>query len=360
MLTYSHAPRLTPCGSSLLCAPLLCQGNFSATMRTALTHIQVTSHLDDASLAALSPAASEPATPSSSKAGAAAAATTAEATKTFVKRSPSSMCASVANVVELCEHFLGSRFSKYFGALKRGGRCTCAAGGGANHSGSLSHTMSHTWRMASGGTAATAYGTHAAAGAANKAHEGTHEGGVSSLGAGMLELNELMTLGGGETSDGLLEADSEAGGGGGTEAAATPPKSDASSSPSLDHAPRPLSIALVGTHHKTGTVLMGQVLRTATHKLDQWLGDLREAEAARARNSSSSSSSSAAATASLAAVPLVRRNWSQCVAHANRGERAICLMEHAKWSDLGSALRLGVRLVHLIRDPVETCVSVST
>jgi hypothetical protein len=136
----------------------------------------------------------------------------------------------------------------------------------------------------------------------------------------------------------------------------------------LEGAPLPLSVSVVGTHHKTGTVLIGQVLRMATQKLGAMLADLMSTGASeRSRNSTGGGggemlSPLAAARAvqdatALATVPFVRRNWSECVAHAKRGKRAICQVEHARWADLEEALRLGMHFVHLIRDPLETCIS---
>lgn len=66
-------------------------------------------------------------------------------------------------------------------------------------------------------------------------------------------------------------------------------------------------VLLVGTHHKTGTVLMGQVMRTAAHRLDQ----LVEGEG----------------------LPLLRKNWTECELHARRGE----LMRRMTSGSLGMA-----------------------
>ena len=42
-----------------------------------------------------------------------------------------------------------------------------------------------------------------------------------------------------------------------------------------------------------------------------------------------------------------------CEEYARRGARAICLLEHVQWRPLQPSLEAGMRLVHMIRDPVE-------
>ena len=299
--------------------------NFSGTMRDALTHLHVGSAVDDPSIPALNAATSAP--PSSS-----AASTTAQAAaKSFVKRSPSSLCASVANIIQLCEYFTGTRYAVYFAAVQHSGRCTC--------------------------TVPTS--VHGAMGASKKPH------GNLSIAAGLLQLNAMMAAGTGETNG------EHAAGTSFSQTASQTASSDSTAfavPTRLEGAPLPLSVSVVGTHHKTGTVLIGQVLRMATQKLGAMLADLMSTGASeRSRNSTGGGggemlSPLAAARAvqdatALATVPFVRRNWSECVAHAKRGKRAICQVEHARWADLEEALRLGMHFVHLIRDPLETCIS---
>jgi hypothetical protein len=93
--------------------------------------------------------------------------------------------------------------------------------------------------------------------------------------------------------------------------------------------------------------LTSQVLRVASHKLGVWAGGHGAGES----------------------VPLIRKNWTACAqatsqaggapSQAGGGPRALCLLEHASWATLGGALRAGrlPTLAHLIRDPVEVCVS---
>ena len=40
-----------------------------------------------------------------------------------------------------------------------------------------------------------------------------------------------------------------------------------------------------------------------------------------------------------------------------RGRRVVCLLEHARWAQLSSYVRRGLQYIHLIRDPLEVCVS---
>ena len=40
-----------------------------------------------------------------------------------------------------------------------------------------------------------------------------------------------------------------------------------------------------------------------------------------------------------------------------QGGRAVCLLEHARWSQLRGALGSGLEYIHMVRDPLEVCVS---
>eukprot|EP00966_Prymnesium_polylepis_P189509 4391173-Prymnesium_polylepis.1 len=75
---------------------------------------------------------------------------------------------------------------------------------------------------------------------------------------------------------------------------------------------------------------MGQVIRTAAHRFEQLAGS---------------------------ALPLLRRNWTECERYAAGGAPAVCLVEHARWETLRPAIEGGLQLVHMLRDPVEVCVS---
>jgi len=136
-----------------------------------------------------------------------------------------------------------------------------------------------------------------------------------------------------------------------------------------NRAPEPSNFfrAIVGTHHKTGTVLMGQVMRVASKGIERMIGE----------------------KGAGAAPQFLRHNWTACTAfhlHA-----AICLEEHVHLSQLASLFSYAssgkyhrgksrglplliasdrvssgtpqlmstrtIRFVHLLRDPIEICVS---
>ena len=85
------------------------QANYTATMRATLAHLGVTDDLDERSLAALYSASGEQGGGAAAGGGTSGGATGADVARapsppSFVKRSPSGLCASVANLVELCEH----------------------------------------------------------------------------------------------------------------------------------------------------------------------------------------------------------------------------------------------------------------
>ena len=241
--------------------------DFNGVMRKVLAHVHVTTGLDEQSISALNepPPSSPPAASSSGSSGGTG----------FVKRSPSSLCMSVANLGELCTALSKGRYAKHVAARIATGGCECADA--SNHT--------------------------------ELSYAGASEYPSNDKGAELL----LNTQGG------------------------TPPM-----------------LAVVGTHHKSGTVLMGQVLRVTTGLLsgDQNIpyenGDIEHFDDQGDKTSS---------FATAKKVELIRRSWTQCVDSAAKGGRAVCLLEHARWPQLGTYIRRGLRYVHMIRDPVEICVS---
>ena len=228
-------------------------------------------------------------------AAAAAVAAPQPAAEHFVKVTPDSLCVAIANLPQLCRHFKGTPHEVHFEPYaSHGCKCDDRPEGAPEVMAPVSSSSSSSSperRVKAGG------------------RKGGGGGGAGSSGG---------DGGGGSGGDG------GGGSGGGS--------GDDGGSPWSHQGPSS-SCVLIGTHHKTGTVLMGQVLRTAAHKLEALTG---------------------------VPTPLLRAptNFSSCAEHVASRRRAICLEEHVTMLEVGADVRSGkLPLVHLIRDPLEICVS---
>ena len=320
------------------------RANFTAVMRSALAHLNITDGVDDVSLAALNepgtaphppPAMPEPAL---STGGSTSSVGESGSVLAFVKRSPSSLCRSVANLPALCSALHHSKYAPYVSDRVASGECTCA--GSAAPSNDLIY---------SGGGSTSGGNGHAAM-------ESVGGGGSSSLSAAHEDDDD--------------EATHEA-------------MADALFGRQHHHEPPP-TLAVVGTHHKTGTVLMGQVLRVATNVLSAEhaaLGSPTSIATATNPTATAHTTPSHVHAPTLATAPpeltrrnlptsphisphpaqsppeLIRRNWTACVHAARRGGRVVCLLEHARWRPLHWYLERGLAFIHMVRDPIEVCVS---
>ena len=286
--------------------------NFTGTLRAALAHVGIDASIDDAALNQLSgsPPSAPPSRPQlQSQPQPPQGEGASPASVNFVKRSPSTLCESVTNLRELCAHFSSGRHAAHFAQLRASGGCDCPGRGQGRGT-------------ASGATS----GTSGATTASLRADGGLLQA-ASSTATWAVDSSDAGAVGGGDSSRDLV-----------------PPLGSA--------------LSVVGAHHKTGTVLMGQVLRTATHRLGAWMLGPNASDTAPAGTSLLAGDVDVdGSTGTASPVLLIRRNWSTCVDHAARGGRAVCLLEHARWATLGPAIAAGVRFVHMIRDPLEVCVS---
>jgi len=384
------------CTAKALGAPVLrveyedLVADFNKTMRTVLQHLGVDTDVSamqmvdadgDRSAASRSTAAAATTTTSATTASATTASTTTTATITttiqsatttgtggevFVKKTPDSLCDAVSNFEELCRHFLGTRVQVDFEPIASEQNCKCHAAFNTDEPKEMSLSKASSRSPSDAGV--------------------NHQPSANHSFCAMRETD--VRLAGSLDGSGRRKGGSGGKGDGGAATAAT-----AAPAPSS-----PFQVgALFGTHHKTGTVLLGQVLRVAAKIIDpnnERIDGPGPPHSASAVNSAASTAvytgepTTTTATTSTAPaarssplstngdsalrlpLALVRGNWSVCRDRLSQPRATLCLEPHLSFAQLSSLMPLSpspsplssplsspLRLIHVVRRPLEVCVS---